>query len=105
MAPVTLKSADVRTRIEPELKKSAETVLAENGLTISDAIRMFLRQVVVYGGLPFDVRISNETTLQALHESRSMKGKARFDSPADLFNELEAKRGKAAPKKRSHEAV
>jgi DNA-damage-inducible protein J len=50
----------VRTRIEPDLKKSAETVLAENGLTISDAIRMFLRQVVVYGGLPFDVRISNE---------------------------------------------
>jgi DNA-damage-inducible protein J len=34
-----------------------------------------------------------------------MKGKARFDSPADLFNELEAKKGKAASKKRSHEAV
>lgn len=61
MAPVTLKSADVRTRIEPELKKSAETVLAENGLTISDAIRMFVRQVVAYGGLPFDVRFPTKS--------------------------------------------
>ncbi|WP_241202110.1 MULTISPECIES: type II toxin-antitoxin system RelB/DinJ family antitoxin [unclassified Caballeronia] len=35
-------------------------MLAENGLTLFDAIRLSLRQVVVYGGLPFDVRISND---------------------------------------------
>ena len=40
------KTADVRTRIEPELKEAAVKVLAQNGLTLSDAMRLFLRQEI-----------------------------------------------------------
>lgn len=92
-ATLPQKTADVRTRIEPELKEDAQKVLAENGLTVSDAIRLFLRQVVVHKGLPFDVRTPNAATLQALKESRAMmKDKARFGSAAELFNELEGRK-------------
>ena len=85
------KTTDVRARIEPELKEDAARVLAENGLTISDAVRLFLRQVVMTRGLPFDVRVPNETTVRALRESDEMSGRARRRSPKELFDELDQK--------------
>lgn len=85
------KTTDVRARIEPELKEDAARVLADNGLTISDAVRLFLRQVVLTRGLPFDVRVPNETTLRALRESDEMSGRTRRRSPKELFDELDQK--------------
>ena len=52
-----MKDAVVRARIVPELKSEAAAVLKANDLELSDAIRLFLRQVVRRGGLPF--RVSN----------------------------------------------
>ena len=52
-----MKQEVVRARIEADLKSQAAAVLAANGLELSDAIRLFLRQVVQKGGLPFAVRI------------------------------------------------
>jgi addiction module RelB/DinJ family antitoxin len=51
-----MKDSIVRARIDPELKAQAAAVLRANDLEISDAIRLFLRQVVRRGGLPFAVR-------------------------------------------------
>ncbi len=51
-----MKDAIVRARIDPELKAQAAAVLKANGLELSDAIRLFLRQLVRRGGLPFAVR-------------------------------------------------
>jgi DNA-damage-inducible protein J len=104
MFAINVKTADVRARIEPELKEDAQKVLAENGLTISDAVRLFLRQVVRSGGLPFDVRIPTEATLRALEESRAMRGASRFGSAKELFNELDQEGQTAAPK-RQHKGV
>ena len=84
----TIKTTDVRSRIEPDLKDRASEVLAECGLNLSDAIRLFLRQVVARQGLPFEVRIPNATTLAAMKEARSMK-RTRFGSAQKLFNDLE----------------
>jgi DNA-damage-inducible protein J len=89
MLTLPIKSTDVRARIEPELKEDATRVLAENGLTLSDAVRLFLRQVVVTRGLPFEVRVPNETTLQALRESEEMSGQARRRSSKEMFDELD----------------
>lgn len=84
----TLKTTDVRSRIEPELKDRASEVLAECGLNLSDAIRLFLRQVVAQQGLPFEVRTPNAVTVAAMKEARSM-GKARFGAAQELFDDLE----------------
>jgi len=52
----SMKQGVVRARIEKDLKAEASAVLESCGLGLSDAIRIFLRQVVKQGGLPFPVR-------------------------------------------------
>jgi DNA-damage-inducible protein J len=84
----TQKSTDVRSRIEPNLKDRASEVLAACGLNLSDAIRLFLHQVVAQQGLPFDVKAPNPTTIAAMREARSMR-KAKFRSARGLFDDLE----------------
>jgi DNA-damage-inducible protein J len=99
----TSKTTDVRSRIEPDLKDRASEVLAACGLNLSDAIRLFLRQVVVQEGLPFAVKTPNATTVAAMKEARSMK-QAKFGSAQELFDDLEkagaAKAHKPAKKRR-----
>jgi DNA-damage-inducible protein J len=72
-----LKTTDVRARIEPKIKSRASGVLAECKLTLSDAIRIFLRQVVLHQGLPFDVKTPNAKTVVAMKETRAIR-RARF---------------------------
>ena len=63
------KSAMIRARTTPELKKNVEPIFKELGLTTTEAINLFYRQVCLYRGLPFDVRIPNEETLKTFNES------------------------------------
>ena len=93
----SLKTTDVRSRIEPEIKDRATEVLASCGLNLSDAIRLFLRQVVAQEGLPFEIKAPNTTTRSAMQEARAMK-KSKFDSAEALFDDLE-KIGKAKARK------
>jgi DNA-damage-inducible protein J len=51
-----MKSSVVRARVDDLLKAQASAVLASCGLEMSDALRLFLSQVVNQGGLPFPVR-------------------------------------------------
>ena len=51
-----MKQSVIRARIEEDLKIKASAVLHECGLGLSDALRMFLGQVVKHGGLPFQVK-------------------------------------------------
>ena len=83
-----LKTTDVRSRIEPEIKNRATSVLAECGLTLSDAIRLFLRQVVAQKGLPFEIKTPNADTIAAMQEARAI-GQARFVRAQELFDDLE----------------
>ena len=85
------KTAEVRSRIEPSLKEQSVEVLTALGLDLSDAIRLFLRQVVEVQGLPFEVRKPNRETVAAMIEAREMAkaDKARFDDDLDLFNALD----------------
>ena len=94
-------TSEIRSRIEPELKEEAQDVLNRFGLNLSDAIRLFLRQVVAAKGLPFDVReVPNAQTSAAIVEARQTR--ARYNAAKDLINDLEGKRPK---KKRAHKAV
>jgi DNA-damage-inducible protein J len=58
----------ISARVEPRLKASAGRVLTKIGVTTSDAITMFLRQVVLRQGMPFDVHIPNARTRRAIEE-------------------------------------
>ena len=51
------RTANIYARIEPDIKTRAETVLGELGIPLSSAIGMFLRQVVLHNGIPFEMKL------------------------------------------------
>jgi len=50
------KTASIYTRVEPELKENVEKVLSSLGIPVANAINMFLHQVVLHKGIPFEVK-------------------------------------------------
>jgi DNA-damage-inducible protein J len=64
-------TVDVRSRVEPELKRDAAAVLSAVGLDVSTAIRLFLRSVVETGGLPIAVPRPNAKTLAAIKAAKA----------------------------------
>lgn len=62
------RTETVYTRIEPALKANAERILSALGLTPSEAITIFLNQVVLQKGLPFEVKIPRMTKEEAKKE-------------------------------------
>jgi DNA-damage-inducible protein J len=77
------KSKMIRARVEPALKQDAEAVLDKLGMTPTEAITLFYRQVTLYRGLPFPVRIPNAATRKALQDARARKNIERFDTVED----------------------
>ena len=63
------KTDTIRARVEPELKRQAESVLDKLGLSPAEAIRLFYRQVVLRRGLPFAVEIPNAETRAAMRQA------------------------------------
>lgn len=57
------KTASVFTRVEPEIKTQAEQVLDRLGISMSNAVDMFLRQVVLQKGIPFEMKLPQEEPL------------------------------------------
>ena len=60
------KTGYMNVRIDGKGKKEGEKILEELGLSVSDAIRLFLRQVVSHRGLPFEMRVGTEAKKRAL---------------------------------------
>ncbi|MDR1702979.1 MAG: type II toxin-antitoxin system RelB/DinJ family antitoxin [Sporomusaceae bacterium] len=50
-----MKSTNLYVRVEPEVKENAEIILTQLGIPMSNAVSMFLKQVIFRRGLPFDV--------------------------------------------------
>jgi len=69
------KTATIHLRVEPSLKTDAEKLLERLGLSTTDAINIFLNQIVLTGGLPFPVTVPqpNRTTLDAIEEAEEIK--------------------------------
>ena len=88
-----MAAADVvRARIDSGLKKEASAVLANMGLSVSDAIRLMLVRVVSEKALPFDVRVPNAETQAAMRDAREGRVE-RFDSVASLMAALNEEDG------------
>jgi DNA-damage-inducible protein J len=83
----TTKTATARALIEPEVKKEAESILKELGLSISNSVELFYRQVVAHRGLPFELQVPNKKTMKAIRNSRTGKGLS-FSSAEELFKDL-----------------
>ena len=84
-----MKTAVVHARIEPQIKDKAEGILQNLGITPTEAIRIFYRQISLRGGLPFAVEIPNECTAKTLGKSRKGEEVVAFDSLDDMFESWE----------------
>lgn len=88
------KTANINVRIDPDTKAGAEKLFASFGITVTDAINIFLRQSLMVGGLPFEVRQPryNAETEAAMQEARDItNGKIpakSYSSARELFEEL-----------------
>jgi DNA-damage-inducible protein J len=63
------KTEMIRARVEPDLKQAAESVLKELGLTPTEAITLFYKQVTLKHGLPFAVELPNAETRAAMQDA------------------------------------
>ena len=83
------KSTTVRARLEPELKKETELILEELGINTTEAIRIFFKQVKLQRGLPFEMKIPNDITEDAISDANRRKNVSSFESLDELFEDLD----------------
>jgi DNA-damage-inducible protein J len=83
-----MKTATVRARVEPELKFEVESVLNELGLSVSEAIELYLRQIKLVHGIPFDIRLPNKVTQKTFRQTDEGHELNYYDNSEDLFKKL-----------------
>jgi DNA-damage-inducible protein J len=82
----------LHVRVDERDKTVASAALAAMGLTLSEAVRVYLKRIAVEGAIPFALKIPNEATKVAMQEARAM-AQARFANADDLFDGLDQSRG------------
>ena len=82
------KTKTVTVRVDPDLKEDVERILSELGLSISQAVVLFYKQVQLHQGLPFEVRIPNKTTRRALADAEARRNLTSYGSTEELFADL-----------------
>lgn len=83
------KTETIRARVEPELKREAEELFSALGLSATEAITLFYRQVTMHRGLPFAVRMPNQETLEALRDAREGRNITEYATLEDLKAEFD----------------
>lgn len=82
------KTAMITTRVDPDLKADAEKVLSKLGISTTEAINLFLSQVRLRRGLPFDVKIPNKATLKAMKDAEEGRNLSSYDSFEEFFKKM-----------------
>lgn len=83
------KTEMIRARVEPRVKRDAEEVFSALGLSATEAITLFYKQVALCQGLPFEVRVPNVQTHKAIRQAQAGKGLSRYHSVDDLMAEFD----------------
>lgn len=86
------KTDTLHIRIEPRVKQKAEETLNDLGLSITEAINVFLNQVILNEGIPFEIKKPrfNRETIQAIEDTKNGKNLSEtFNSVEEMFEELD----------------
>lgn len=86
----------LHVRVDDETKEQAAAALGAVGLSVSEAVRLFLRRVVADQGFPLELETPNAETRSAMAEAEEIAKdhRARFATAAELFADLEKAGGK-----------
>lgn len=86
------KTDTLHIRVEPSVKKKAEETLSDLGLSITEAINVFLNQVILNEGIPFEIRKPryNKETIQVIEDTKKGKNLSKtFENVDEMFKELD----------------
>ena len=79
MPRTAIRTTNVYTRIDPDTKEQAEKILNQLGIPMSHAIVMFLKQVVLQRGMPFEMKLQHASPVTA-----GILTKAQFDAEMQI---------------------
>lgn len=82
------RTAMIYARTEVELKAEVDGILKALGMSTTEAINIFFKQVKMRRGLPFPVEIPNDETLETLRGSETGKGLVKCKNADDMFKKL-----------------
>ncbi len=82
------KSANIQARIDPNVKIKAQKVLDKLHISMSEAISIFLTQVSLNKGIPFEIKIPNKLTEETLEKSEKWEELHEVSDVKQLFKEL-----------------
>jgi len=80
------RTSNVFARVEPEVKREAEEVLSQLGIPMSNAVGMFLRQVVIQRGIPFEMKLPEKRPIVAGELSKEELDAELAKGMADIEN-------------------
>jgi DNA-damage-inducible protein J len=84
------KSTQITARIDPNLKQETEKIFNELGLSTTQAITLFFKQVTLRQGLPFAVSVPNAETRRAINDALAGKNLRKAENVDSLFDDLGA---------------
>jgi len=84
------KTAIIQARIDEDTKAQVQAILAALDISMSQAISMFLRQVVIHRGIPFELKIPNALTVKTLEQVEAGRKLRRASNVDKLFRELDS---------------
>ena len=90
------RTSSMHVRVEPKIKEEAEKILKKLGMTSSEAINIYLKQIILNSGIPFDVKIPqfNDDMLEAIAESKDLEENPnkykKYNNIKDLMEDLES---------------
>ena len=89
-------SVMLHVRVDEDTKARATATLAAMGLSMSDAVRLFLRRVIADQAIPFEIKAPNVETRAAMAEAEEIvrTRNARFTDAEQIFADLEKTSGK-----------
>ncbi len=83
------KNTNINIRTTEDIKKNAGIILTGLGLNMSSAVNLFLKQVINYRGIPFDLRLPNKKTLQAMDDIENKRNLESADTVEEMFKKID----------------
>ncbi len=84
------KTATIQTRVDPAIKHNAQIILRKLNISMSEAISMYLSQITLHKGIPFELKIPNQVTAKTLKSTDSGEDLHKVDSIDALFQDLDS---------------
>ena len=88
------KTSSIHIRVEPKVKQEVEAILSNLGMTSTEAINIYLRQIILTSGIPFEIKIPqfSDEMLEAMKEAEEMEKHPEnyksFESVDELMEDL-----------------